>query len=112
LADLPKPEHLEGHSLVPVLRDPAATVKPTAFTQHPRPAYYKGTPEAMGYSMRTATVRYTEWRDWKTGKLIGRELYDHVRDPGENINIAAGRSDLVKQMAKDMAKQFPAQRHP
>ena len=62
--------------------------------------------------MRTATVRYTEWREWKTGKLIGRELYDHVRDPGENINIAAGRSDLVKQMAKDMAKQFPAQRHP
>ena len=112
LADLPKPEHLEGHSLVSVLRDPAATVKSTAFTQHPRPAYYKGAPEVMGYSMRTAVARYTEWRDWKTGKLVGRELYDHVRDPGENINIAVGYSDLVKQMAEDLAKQFPAQRHP
>ena len=58
---------LEGMSLAPVLRDPAVRVKDAAFTQQPRPAYYDREPEkvprVMGYSVRTAAVRYTEWRD-------------------------------------------------
>jgi iduronate 2-sulfatase len=35
LCRLPTPPGLDGVSLVPVLRDPAATVQPAAFTQHP-----------------------------------------------------------------------------
>ena len=30
-----------------------------------------GIPDAMGSSVRTALGRYTEWRAWKTGKLLG-----------------------------------------
>ena len=112
LAGLPKPRHLEGKSLLPVLKDPAATVKQAAYTQHPRPAYYKGAPEAMGYSMRTADVRYTEWRNWKTGRIIARELYDHQKDPSENLNVASGQRKVVKRMSSRLNAQFPIQPNP
>ena len=87
---LPRPEGLEGKSLLSVLRDPASQVRAGAFTQHPRPAYYdrepSKQPQAMGCSVRTESVRYTEWRDWKTGETIARELYDAAGDPAEMRN--------------------------
>ena len=112
LAGLPTPKHLEGASLLPVLKNPAASVKQAAYTQHPRPAYYKGAPEAMGYSMRTTEVRYTEWRNWKTGKIIARELYDHRKDPGENHNIAATQGGPVQKLSGRLSIQFPVRAHP
>ncbi|MSR32661.1 MAG: DUF229 domain-containing protein [Gemmataceae bacterium] len=90
LCGLKPPGKLDGVSLVPVLADPNRLVKDGAFTQHPRPAYFdrteKGTPDSMGYSVRTANGRFTEWRDWKSGKVLAAEYYDHLRDPGELIN--------------------------
>lgn len=90
LCGLPSPAGLEGTSLVPVLRDPAAVVKPAAFTQHPRPAYYdrepSKQPRAMGCSVRTDRVRYTEWRDWRTGATVARELYAAADEPAETRN--------------------------
>ena len=112
LAGLPKPKHLEGASLVPVLKNPAATVKKAAYSQHPRPAYYQGAPKAMGYSMRTTDVRYTEWRNWKTGEIIARELYDHRVGSGENQNVVATESDLVQKFSARVKVQFPTQAHP
>ena len=107
LCGLPKPEGLAGHSLVPVLNDPRQQVKTAAITQHPRPAYYdrteKGRPDAMGYSLRSDRVRYTEWRDWETGKILARELYDHQNDPGELRN-AIGDAELAAVVAE--AKQM------
>jgi len=88
LCGLPKLEGLEGVSLAPVLADPSAAVKAAALTQHPRPAYYRGRPEIMGYSVWSGGFRYTEWRDWKTGRPVEVELYDHARDPLENVNAA------------------------
>ena len=88
LCGLPKAEGLEGKSLVPILDDPTASVKKGAFTQHPRPAYFTGAPDVMGRSVRTARYRYTEWRDFKTGKVVATELYDHEKDPLETVNIA------------------------
>ncbi|NBV85950.1 MAG: iduronate sulfatase [Verrucomicrobia bacterium] len=92
LCRLPKPEGLEGTSLVPLLENPSAAFKPASFTQHPRPAYYDRVgdrlPQTMGYSVRTASVRYTEWVDWKTKAVVARELYHHAQDPGELKNCA------------------------
>lgn len=92
LCGLPKPAWTDGVSLVPVLADVGATVREVALTQHPRPAYYNNepdkTPTHMGYSIRSATHRYTEWRDWKTGQTTDRELYDHTADPDETRNLA------------------------
>ena len=86
LAGLPMPGGLEGVSLVPVLDDPATSVQRGAFTQAPRPAYGTWDAEVMGVSVRTDRVRYTEWRDFATGEVEARELYDHDTDPGENHN--------------------------
>jgi len=88
LCGLPAPERLEGQSLVPLLDDPTSSVKEFALTQHPRPAYYSGQPEQMGYSLRTDRYRYTEWRDWATGEVTAKELYDHKVDPHEMVNRA------------------------
>jgi len=109
LCHLQKPENLEGKSLVPILNDSTQTVKPAAFTQHPRPAYYKGAPQSMGVSVRTPRYRYTEWRNFKTGKVEARELYDHKVDPEENTNIAENPSDKAEfqRAVKLLETQFP-----
>ncbi|MEW6303873.1 MAG: sulfatase [Verrucomicrobiota bacterium] len=92
LCGLPKPAGVEGVSLVPVLNNPKATLRSVALTQHSRPAYYdrepSKTPTTMGYSIRTDRFRYTEWRDWKSGATVARELYDHSADPDETRNVA------------------------
>lgn len=116
LCGLPNPGGLAGVSLVPVLKDPKKSVQPAAFTQHPRPAYFdrepRGVPEAMGYSVRTERVRYTEWRDWKTGEVIARELYDAHQDPGETKNLidVSMLNDARTEAEKLLQRQFPPQR--
>ncbi len=109
LCGLARPEVLEGVSLVPILEDPTVTVKPAAYTQHPRPAYYKELPENMGCSVRTSDHRYTEWRDCKTGEVVARELYDHRSDPRETKNVAGSseRSSVVTELAQELSKAFP-----
>lgn len=95
---LPPPAQVEGVSLVPVLKDASATVRKIALTQHPRPAYYNqtpaGVPTHMGYSIRTEHYRYTEWRDWDSGKTVATELYDHRADPDETRNIAQDQDEM------------------
>jgi iduronate 2-sulfatase len=109
LCGLKAPAGLEGVSLAPVLADPTKAVKEAAFTQHPRPAYYDrtdaGIPDAMGYSVRTAAGRYTEWRAWATGKLLGAEYYDHARDPNELTNRADDAG--VKAAREALHAMFP-----
>jgi len=116
LCALPTPDGLEGTSLAPVLQDPTKSVKSAAFTQHPRPAYYDREPEkqpkAMGVSVRTAAVRYTEWRDWKNGAIIGRELYDNKQEPAE-LESLVDDARLAKEQNEAenlLRKQFPVGR--
>lgn len=86
-----------------MLEDPSVSVKAAAFTQHPRPAYSDrtstGLPEAMGYSVRTAGGRYTEWREWETGRLVGVEFYSHGPDEPELSNLAAASADTSELRA-------------
>jgi len=74
----------QGTSFAPLLSHPDRTFKKAAYSQYPR--YL--TPRIMGYSVRTERYRYTEWRNVASGQVLARELYDHLVDPGENINIA------------------------
>ena len=113
LCGLPSPDGLEGASLVPVLNDVAKSVKPAAFTQHPRPAYFdrepSGEPTTMGVSVRTAHVRYTEWREWKSSKIVARELYDALQDPTELVNAIddPALSDARREAERILRLQFP-----
>ena len=65
----------------PLLEDPTQEWKKAAFSQYPRR-------NMMGYSIRSGQWRYTEWINRKTGKLEGRELYDHSDGPIAEKNLA------------------------
>jgi len=74
LCDVPAPAHLQGRSLVPVLRDPGAPGKEVAYTVVARGAQ-------LGQAIRTERWRYARWPD-------GEELYDLEKDPAELKNLA------------------------
>ena len=106
---LEAPATLEGVSLVPVLEDPSAVVRASAMTQTPRPNYPKGKmPQSMGYTIRTEHWRYTEWRDFNSGKVLARELYDHDNDPGETVNVVSKESnaDVLSRTAAELKNRL------
>ena len=63
----------------------------------------------MGYSMRDRRYRYTEWRDWSSGRVTARELYDHERDAEETVNVADEREHAaaIPRLAAQLAQRFP-----
>ena len=120
------PTCVEGTSLVPLLRHHLPLGQPSPPSHHhhgeaaaPQPVPWKEAafsqfirqpPESglnvtvMGYSVRTAAHRYTEWvaydqasfqADWQ--RVVARELYVLGADPGEVNNVAGegGYSDTV-----------------
>lgn len=72
LCSLPPPPGLDGLSLVPLLRDPAAPrARPALMTEMPG-----------NHAVRTDRWRYIRYADG------GEELYDHAVDPHEWTNLA------------------------
>lgn len=108
LTGLPNPGKLDGKSLVPMMQDPTAAVKPVAVSQYS----YNG---CMGYSIRTERYRYTEWvKDWRTflpvdpNRVRGRELYDYQKDPDETMNQVDNPEyrNVLKEMQKKMLEFY------
>jgi arylsulfatase A-like enzyme len=89
------PERLEGTSFVPLLKNPLLPWKKAVFSR----AKPKGVP---GYTMRTPRYRYTEWRN--NANIIAIEIYDHINDPQENINIA-GQPEF-SELSRNLKAQF------
>lgn len=104
LCGLSIPEHCEGTSFAPLLDDPARPWKLAAFSQYPR----RG--NVMGYTMRTDRYRYTEWWQRETGDVLARELYDHARDPQENVNAVSKPeyAEAVVQLARQLRQGWRA----
>lgn len=105
LAGLPKPkvpQPLDGTSLVPVLRDPAARVREAATHCYPRDA-------RLGRAIRTERYRLVEWK--KPGAPADEailELYDYETDPGETRNLASEQPEVVAQLRKLLDQQGEA----
>ena len=70
------PAQIQGSSLVPILRDPAAKGRDAAYTVVSR----RGD---LGRSIRTERWRFARWPGG------GEELYDLKNDPAEESNLAA-----------------------
>jgi arylsulfatase A-like enzyme len=90
LCDLPQPDHLQGRSFVPLLKNPDLPWKDAVFSR-----YYKGD------SVKTNRYRYTEWRGNGSG-VYARMLYDHKVDLAENTNVAElpQNKELVKKLSR------------
>ena len=104
LTQLPAPPHLQGESLIEVLKSPSSKAGGTACSQYLR---FRG--KYMGRALRTDRYRFVQWIEAKTGKVIERELYDHRLDPAEMRNLAADRryQAQVKLLTREMKKSFP-----
>jgi len=120
------PSHLDGKSLVPVMKDPKKSVKDFAVSQYPRPenkmetarlGWSKG--EYMGYSFRTEQYRYTVWlkdyfrstKPFNKDMIVATELYDYKKDPDERVNVAGEKAyaGVVKKMDTYMSGFFAGQ---
>jgi arylsulfatase A-like enzyme len=86
LCGLPPKEGLEGQSLVPLLRDPAAEWERPVLTTHGR----------ENHSIRSERWRYIRYRDGT------EELYDHDNDELEWTNLAgrAEHADVKQELAR------------
>lgn len=106
LANLPKPEHLEGLSFAPVLFSSEASVRQEACSEMDR----RG---RIGRSIRTTGFRYTEWRAKNGNNIVARELFDHRDDetPGqlETKNIAQDprMSAIVERLGQRLNELVP-----
>ena len=72
LAGLAVPDHVEGGSILPLLKDPSAAAFHYAVTTH----------GFRNHAVRTSTHRLIQYADGS------EELYDHTRDPYEWENLA------------------------
>ena len=105
MTGIEKPSFVQGKSLVPVLRDETAVVRESAVSQYYRK--YEGR-EYMGYSLRTDRYRYIEWRDFGTGEIVDRELYDHSKTKMESTNLAKSVSnDVIKRLSVLLKSTHP-----
>ena len=97
LAGLPAKEDNDGHSLLPLLKDPKATWKHVALTTH---GY-------QNHAIRDRRWRYIHYADGS------EELYDHASDPDEHHNLAekdshhAVKAKLAAHLPKTDAAPSP-----
>jgi arylsulfatase A-like enzyme len=90
LCGLPQKSDLDGHSLVPLLRDPQTEWDFPALTTY----------DFWEFSVRTERWRYTRYID------DSEELYDHTTDPEEWTNLA-GRPEY-QEVIKTLKAHIPS----
>lgn len=105
LAKIEVPEFVDGKSLVQVLLGTDQAVRREAVSQYYR--NYDGR-QYMGYSMRTDNYRFIEWRDFKTGLVTDRELYQHKGVLEENANIIdTADPEVIDDLTKRLVAAHP-----
>ena len=126
LAGVAVPRHLDGKSLVPVMKNPAARVKEFSVSQYPRTqnkleterlGYSDG--EFTGYSIRTDRYRYTMWlkdsyrssKPFNADLVVAGELFDYEKDPNETVNVLDEKeySSVSKEMREKLIRFLASQ---
>lgn len=94
LCELPRGEHLDGLSMVSLLKDPAQTWERPALTTHGR----------LNHAVRDNRYRLIRYQNGD------EELYDHSQDPMEWKNLAD--DPQYAETKQRLAKWFPAKNAP
>ncbi len=120
IAGLDAPDDLDGHSLIPLLKDPEAEWHYPAFTIQARtlnpyaregmskyifnPNVRSDNPTIYGRSVRIERYRYTEWDEGS----LGAELYDYETDPNEFNNLVNDPEykDLVMKLSEVLHSSY------
>ena len=120
LAGIPKPDDLDGISLVPILEKKSEYLRDFAISQYPRRCNvmrsvigrYPDDCTLMGYAVRNEKYRYIAWisgdfedrSDFNNDEIVMEELYDYEIDPLETKSYASDASyQKVKEgMIKDL----------
>ena len=90
---IPKPKHLEGDSILPLLKDPSAT-RDLAFLSY-------GPENTAAQSERYRFLRYEDGSE---------ELYDHQNDPHEWTNLSNHPDfQTIKKTMRDQVLAFQDQ---
>ncbi len=107
LAGLPVPatsQGLDGRSLVPILKNPEATVRDHAYHCYPRQ-------KRLGRAIRTSRYRLVEWKAFGAATDSAEyELYDYLEDPQETRNLAEAQPAVVAELANLLAQHPEPQR--
>jgi arylsulfatase A-like enzyme len=109
LCGLDLPEHLQGKSLVPILKDPAAKHRDYAYSSYPHTNSDTKKP-VVGHSIRKERVRYTEWWEKGSDKVVTRVATDIQADPGETTNLLPEQKALANQLSADLKQRVLAAR--
>ncbi|MGV3661387.1 MAG: sulfatase [Prosthecobacter sp.] len=99
-AAAPEGQPLDGESLVPVFRDPAASLKREAIYQH-----FPGYLGAGAGTWRTTPVGLVQSGEWKLMEFFEDsrlELYNLKQDIGEQKNLATEMPDKAKELHAKM----------
>lgn len=103
LAGVETPTHLEGESLVEVLRQPNTSTESLALSQ-----YARFGDRFMGRALRTDRYRFVVWEEVRSGEIVGRELFDHDTDPQETRNLAVDpqQNETVATLERQLRERF------
>lgn len=96
LAGLPVPEEMDGKSLIPLLNDPAGEIREQmAFIN-----VYAGFNGTTCLTALTKSHKYTYWWYGDENVKPAEELYDLIKDPLENNNLAAASDppEILEEM--------------
>jgi arylsulfatase A-like enzyme len=119
LAGVSIPGHLDGKSLVSVMKNPDRKVKDYAVSQYPRTRNQLDSErlgwsdgQFMGYSVRTEKYRYTLWlknnfrsnMPFREDLVVASELYDYKKDPDETVNVVA--DSKYARVSKEMHEKM------
>ena len=112
LNGLQKPNHLDGKSIVTLLKNPEIQRERVVFSIWPinRNVYKK---TIIGYAAKTARFNYVEWIKIGSGEMVGRELFDHHKDPNETLNLIDNieYAETINFLAKKVSERIKNTHH-
>ena len=102
LCGLQTPEHVQGQSLLGVLKDPNANHREFAYSSYPH-GRGQGQRGVTGHSIRTTQYRYTEWWERDSDKIVSSVMTDIESDPGE-VTTVKGKQALKQTLSAKLRR--------